>query len=116
MIGIRQLQEILKQYERHGWTLRRVLLSAPLRKNLPVSMFDKTEVRAADFDAFWFSRPSAKGEAWELRSISSAPFALVEIFEEDEVEEIREEIRMEMETRMQERASKPIARKLKDSA
>ncbi len=116
MIGIRQIQEILKQYERHGWTLRRVLLSAPLRENLPVSMFDKTEIRAADFDAFWFSRPSAKGEAWELRSVSSAPFALVEVFEKDEAEEIREETRMEMETRMQERASKPIARKLKDSA
>lgn len=116
MIRIEQIQEILKQYERHGWSLRRVLLSAPLRGNLPVSMFKKADVSAADFDAFWFSRPSAKGEAWELRSVSNAPFALVEVFEDDEEEAVREETRIEMETRMRERASKPIARKLKDSA
>lgn len=116
MIGIGQIQEILKQYERHGWSLRRVLLSAPLRENLPVSLFGTADVIAADFDAFWFSRPSAKGEAWELRSVSNAPFALVEVFDEDDEEEVREETRTEMETQLRERASKPIARKLKDSA
>jgi hypothetical protein len=111
MIGIEQIQEILAQYKRHGWSLRRVLLSAPLRESLPVSMFDKIEVRAADFDAFWFSRPSAKGEAWELRSVSNAPFALVEVFEEDDEEEVREETRTEMETQLRERASKPVGQK-----
>lgn len=111
MIGIRQIQEILAQYERHGWSLRRVLLSAPLQNNLPVSLFGEAKIIAADFDAFWFSRPSAKGEAWELRSVSAAPFALVEVFDEDDGDEMREEIRTKMETRMKERASQPVAQK-----
>ena len=114
MIGERQVREILAQYKKHGWNLRRVLLSAPSREILPVSLFDKADVIAADFDALWFSRDSAKGEAWELRNISAAPFALVEVFEEADEEEEREEIRLEMQTRMREKASNPVARKAKD--
>ena len=111
MISERQVKEILAQYERHGWILRRVLLSAPLRENLAAALFGKADVIAADFDAFWFSRPSAKGEAWELRSVSNAPFALVEVFDEADEEAVREKNRTEMETRMRERASKPVGQK-----
>lgn len=111
MISERQVKEILAQYKRHGWILRRVLLSAPWRENLAAALFGEADVIAADFDAFWFSRPSAKGEAWELRSVSTAPFAMVEVFDKDDEEEVREKIRTEMETRMRERASKPVAQK-----
>ena len=112
MIGNQQIQEILKQYEKHGWILRRVLLSARLREILSTSMFDEADVIAADFDALWFARVTANGgEAWELRSLSAAPFALVEVFEDTDEDEVREEILSEMETQMKERASKPVAQK-----
>ncbi len=112
MIGIGQTQEILKQYAKHGWTLRRVLLSARAREILPVSIFGNARVSAADFDALWFARSSADGgEAWELRNLSAMPFALVELFSGDDDEAVREESRTAMETQMKERASKPVARK-----
>ena len=115
MIGDGQVQEILKQYEKHGWILRRVLLSAPAKKVLPDSLFGQADLIAADFDALWFSRPALNGgESWELRSLSAAPFALVEVFGDDDEDEVREESRMEMETQMKERASKPVAEKRKN--
>ncbi len=110
MIGITQIQEILKQYERHGWNLRRVLLSARARENTPAALFREIEVTAAELDALWFARTAANGgEAWELRNLSTTPFALVEVFDDQDEEEVREEIRREMETQMRERASKPVA-------
>ncbi len=112
MIGNRQVQEILKQYEKHGWILRRVLLSAPTKEILSASLFGQADLIAADFDALWFSRTALNGgESWELRSLSAAPFALVEVFGDDDEDEVREESRMEMETQMRERASKPVAEK-----
>lgn len=109
MIGVTQIQEILKQYDKHGWNLRRVLLSAPLRESKPAAIFGQVEVTESELDALWFARTAANGgEAWELRSLSTAPFALVEVFDDDE-EEVREEIRREMETQMRERASKTVA-------
>ena len=110
MITERQIEEILKQYEKHGWILRRVLLSARAKKLLPPAIFGDADVSAADFDALWFSRASSEGRAaWELRSLSATPFALVELFDDDDPEEIRAESRTAMETQMKERASKPVA-------
>ena len=107
MIGITQIQEIIAQYEKHGWSLRRVLLSAATDNDLPASQFGKAEIVRADLDALWFSRISTGGrEAWELRRLTGAPFALVEVFEADDEEEAREEARSEMETRLAELASK----------
>ncbi len=112
MIGIEQVEEILKQYAKHGWSLRRVLLSAPTREVLATSVLGQADVFAADFDALWFSRSSANGgAAWELRSLSAAPFALVEVFEEDDDDEVREEVLADLETQMRRRASKPVAQK-----
>lgn len=111
MTDERQIQEILKQYEKHGWNLRRVLLSAPTAKNLSVESFGEIEVASADFDALWFSRPAANGgETWELRAVSPSPFAMVEVFADDDEEEVREEIRREMETQIKEKASKTVKR------
>lgn len=112
MIGNGQIQEILKQYEKHGWILRRVLLSARAKEILAISIFGEAEIITGDFDALWFSRRSTNGgEAWELRSLSATPFALVEVFDNDDEDDVREEIRQEMETQMKEKASKPVAQK-----
>ena len=104
MIDAKQVQEILTQYKKHGWKLSRVLLSAPTGKMLSASLeklFGNTEIIQSDIDAAWFFRASDKGgEAWELRRLSGTPFALFEVFDADDDEEIREETRQEMQTRM----------------
>ena len=62
---------------------------------------NNAEIREADFDAVWFSRPShEKREAWELRLISEQAYALFAAFEPDESEQDREDARKEMENRM----------------
>lgn len=107
MIGERQIREILAQYAKHGWNLRRVLLSAETLRNLPAAVFGDAEVVSADIDAVWFARRADQGrETWELRRLSNTPFALVEVFEDDDEEEVREECRQEMQTRLGELASK----------
>ncbi len=112
MISERQIKEILLQYERHGWNLCRVLLSAQTIEILADSLktlFGETEIILFEFDAAWFSRPSPNNygnEAWELRRLSGTPFALVEVFEAEDDEAVREEARKEMETRLVGQASK----------
>lgn len=113
MIGERQVQEIIAQYEKHGWNLRRVLLSAETAKDFSATFFGDAEiVSSSELDALWFSRAAAEErETWELRHLSSNPFALVEVFEADDEEEVREEIRRELETRLAVQASKPGRKK-----
>ena len=110
MINEQQTREILLQYKRHGWNLRRVLLSAQTAELLSDSLkalFGEAEIVASEIDAAWFARISgAGGEAWELRRLSGTPFALVEVFEGEDDEEVREETRKEMETRLSRLASK----------
>jgi hypothetical protein len=106
MIKAGQIAEILALYKKHGWILRRVLLSDALRAGLADSLGDlfgdaAAEVRAADIDAVWFSRLSRNNqEAWELRRLSETPLALMEMFDEDDEEEIREETLSETEARL----------------
>jgi len=113
MISSEQIHALLAQYEKHGWNLRRVLLSAETKENLPDTLFGQTEVVTSELNALWFARASSEGrEAWELRHLSDAPFALVEVFEVDDEEDVREEIRQEMQTRLLEQASKSGNRKV----
>lgn len=105
MISVEQILEILAQYKKHGWTLRRVLLSDDLRVRaynelVSLSAGEAVEFVSSEVNAAWFSRPSQTGEAWELRHLSTAPFALFETFDEDDEEETREEARKELETRL----------------
>ncbi|HEY8563639.1 MAG TPA: hypothetical protein VIL74_24885 [Pyrinomonadaceae bacterium] len=104
MITAGQIAEILSLYKRHGWTLRRVLLSDALRASLAASaadLFGAAEIRASDIDAAWFSRPSkADQEAWELRRLSETPLALMEIFDAEDEDEVREETLAEVEARL----------------
>jgi len=115
MISSEQIHALLAQYEKHGWNLRRVLLSAEARENLPNTLFGQIEIVLSELNALWFSRASFAGrETWELRHISDAPFALVEVFEADDEEDAREEARQEMQTQLLEQASKSGNKKVRD--
>ncbi len=101
------VKEIIANYQRHGWTVRRVLLrpetSAALSEAQAV--FGEAQMRDSDFDALWFARAShGDREAWELRLISEQAYALFQAFEADESEEDRDEARLEMENQMREHA------------
>jgi hypothetical protein len=94
-------KQIIALYERHGWTLKRALLSSETRAAIDESVLANAAIVDSDFDALWFARPShAEREAWELRLISEQQYALFEAFEADEGEEDREEARLEMENKM----------------
>lgn len=104
MIKAGHIAEILALYKKHGWILRRVLLSDALRASLADSLetlFGAAEIRAAETDAVWFSRQSrAEQETWELRRLSETPLALMEIFDTEDEAEIREETLAEVEERL----------------
>lgn len=103
MIKAQTIAEILSLYKKHGWILRRVLLSDALKKSLNNSLeilFGEVEITSSELDGVWFSRVSAHGEAWELRRLGDAPFALVEVFETDIDETARETALNEIERRM----------------
>ncbi len=98
-------REILKQYEKHGWTLRRVLLSDATRETLSAALenlFGDAPIEAFETDALWFSRAVAANgnESWELRRITGAPFALLKVFNETTNETEREAACRETEKRL----------------
>ena len=79
MIDANAVGEIIKQYEKHGWILRRALLSSEGRSSLP-NLFADVRIEESDINALWFSRRSnPDSEAWELRRLTSLPFALVAV-------------------------------------
>ena len=91
MIDTNAINEIITTYQKHGWILRRVLLSPGTKQNLGCgnkAAFSDVEVSVADFDAAWFSRPpkSGGGVAWEIRHLGRLPFALLEKVNEDDPE------------------------------
>jgi hypothetical protein len=102
--------EIVATYQKHNWTLRRVLLRPETRAQITADeaqIFGGARIDEASIDALWFSRPSyEKREAWELRLLTETQYALFQTFEKDEPEEAREEIRREMETRLLEYVTK----------
>lgn len=82
MITPDAFKEIVKMYEKHGWVLRRVLLSDKTRFEAFWLGDDVLKV-ASDIDAAWFSRPPMPGRiSWEIRSLGPTPFALVESINE----------------------------------
>ena len=99
-----QFTEIIANYSRHGWALRRVLLRSSTREevaDMASEIFGSAVIEESEIDALWFARPSSAGrEAWELRLVAETPYALFETFEPDEPEEEREELRREMEARL----------------
>lgn len=82
MIDANEIKEILATYKKYGWDLRRVLLTAELKNNVG-EVFADVPVTDADIDAAWFSRPPQTGAiAWEIRHLSTAPYALLEHLDE----------------------------------
>ena len=111
MNTLEQIREILATYSRHGWRLKRLLLTREARALLNESeqdiLADTPEVVDSPINALWFARPSHAGrEAWELRLVAETPYALFETFEADEEEAEREEVRQEMEARLREYAAR----------
>lgn len=100
----KQISEITSLYAKHGWKLRRVLLSPKLFKSLAHGagdVFADARVIESDIDAAWFSRSSRPGnETWEIRRLSAEPFALCEVFSDEDDEETREEAIYEMESKL----------------
>ncbi len=105
MITANQIREILSLYTKHDWRLRRVLLTPELRSALGTSLgtlFASAEIIDASVDAVWLSRKSTENrESWEIRRLSETGYALLEVFEKDDEEDVREEFRKELEARMQ---------------
>lgn len=102
-------KEIIAQYERHGWELRRALLKPVSRAEInETALPAAVQIIESEIDALWFARPSQGGrEAWELRLLAAQPYALFDAFEADESEPEREDARQEMENRMREHSGKP---------
>ncbi|HEV7842836.1 MAG TPA: hypothetical protein VGO69_04025 [Pyrinomonadaceae bacterium] len=105
-----QFSEVIANYRRHNWTLRRVLLRPLTRAKIgdaALTIFAGAPLEESEIDALWFARPSHAGrEAWELRLVAETPYALFETFEPDETEEEREELRREMEARLRDYLNK----------
>ena len=97
--------EIFALYARHGWILRRLLLTRKTSSQIgetPAGI----PVIESDFDAAWFSRPSQTGEyAWEIRNLGPTPFAFVEHLD-DSAPEFEQRLR-----EVQDRLRKVIASK-----
>lgn len=83
-------REIVELYKKHGWMLRRVLLSEETLTAVGSdirSSYSGVDVVASDLDMAWFSRPPADGPiAWELRYLGEPPFALVQNFDDEDVD------------------------------
>jgi hypothetical protein len=108
MNQIERLREIVATYQKHGWNLRRVLLTGESRKLWDEAAEESlAALTTSTIDALWFSRTSHnEREAWELRLVAESPYALFETFENDETEEQRDEARQEMEAIMREYTAK----------
>lgn len=81
-----EVTSIIEQYAKHDWIVRRALLSsesiAALGRYLTAS-FPGIEVVESRYEGLWFSRRTLPDrEAWELRRLSGAPFALVAVLED----------------------------------
>jgi hypothetical protein len=95
--------EIVKQYEKHGWTLRRALLSDASRVALSDTLAG-IDIALSDLEALWFSRRSKPdSDSWELRRLTGLPFALVAVVpsnaSEDELESTLAQIADDMRER-----------------
>ena len=111
MIDEQGIADIIATYRKHGWNLRRVLLSAPTAKRLDgAEVFGEAETEESDIDAMWFSRRARPGtETWELRAISVSPFALLENIPDEMPSEEAAAILRDAEERLAETVIRPSA-------
>ncbi|MCW5959126.1 MAG: hypothetical protein KIS76_03135 [Pyrinomonadaceae bacterium] len=110
MITEQTVREIIAQYTKHGWNLRRVLLLPETYDEFAASLsaqFEDVEFSTSEVDAAWFSRTSKKDRvAWEIRHLRENPFALIETFDESiDPDELSDSLH-EMESKLIERLLK----------
>lgn len=95
---------IIQQYAKHGWKLRRVLLSHSGRNSLSrvlKDIFGDADIIENPHEALWFSRRSQPDrEAWELRRLSATAYALVTSLDDEMSESERETTLKETEIQM----------------
>ncbi len=105
-MNVELAKQIVATYQKHGWSLRRILATAAVDQMEEIATaFPAVVVSHKEIDALWFARSSPAGrEAWELRLVAEQAYALFEAFEADEGEEDREDARLEMENKMREYA------------
>lgn len=103
MIDTAAIGDIIAQYEKHGWKVRRALLSGDSR-DAALTFDPSIEVIGSDMDALWFSRKSKPGsESWELRRLTGSPFALIAVVAADASDEELEAALRGVEDEMRER-------------
>ena len=80
MIDAATVNDLVIQYEKHGWKLERVLLTGELFSKLDgglTQQYGSGVVHLSNVDAVWFSRPNGDKTSWEIRRLIGSPFALV---------------------------------------
>lgn len=88
MIDTESIEALVEQYAKHEWILRRVVLTKDEYERLAKLLGSQfvVEVKPGVIDALWFSRINNGSEAWELRRLVGAPFALVRVIDIDATE------------------------------
>lgn len=102
MTDRREIDEIVRMYAKHGWNLRRVLLSGATAQRLAgTASIGELQIEPSDFDGLWFSRVSRPGsESWELRRLGGTPYALVAVIDDSADDAERDEALKSVENRM----------------
>ena len=101
MLTTSTISALISEYAKHGWILRRALLSD--HSDSSSELYSDAEIIASDIDALWFSRRSSPDrETWELRRLRGTPYAIDSFLEDSMSTETREEILAEAEDRMRE--------------
>lgn len=98
-----ELAAIVEQYEKHAWTLRRVLVPLSSIEIARKFTADRQEARIIENEhaAIWFSRRSiTECESWELRRIAPPAYAVVEVIPDDSPQEAKDELLSRAEARM----------------
>lgn len=111
MIDEATIDQLVAQYEKYGWRLRRILLTPMIAASLSkpsVAKYENATVISADIDALWFSRINKDLETWEIRRVGGAPFALVRFVQFNASDSEREGILLSAQTEIASTTSKPV--------
>lgn len=110
MINAQEIKEILKTYNKYGWTLRKILLSNEYKNRLDNAtikdLFGDVGISESKTDGALFSRDSNNNKvAWELRYLNSNPFAVFELIDPESSDAEKETIFKQMQNKLQVYAS-----------
>lgn len=103
------LKAITTTYQKFGWTLRRVLLTPETQCDFALTLQEMPAhvlIENSDINAIWFSRRSDHRETWEVRLLSSSPFALLQTFDQNTLESERADARQTMLEKLRANAGK----------